>query len=679
MKEAIFHYDYFVFAVSIFISIFACLTTFDLLARGQKASRKRKIPWMLSGAFMMGVGICSMHYTATIAAAKPDSLLTYNPVMITGTLVLVVGMIFVSLYIVFKKRSRHTIFSSAVLLGSAHLITHYNGLNGEISKFFMDLDFRTAGPAVFAAIFISYFSIFLFKKIAKENFSSLQVPAAIFMGIGFSLIHYMDAGTVGKHLHAASPSELLADWRLQTDAGSMLILIMVINFLLVGIMHTLAFREQRKHEAEKVKMTFYDELTGLPNRKKYLQYIQKAVKRAEISDGTLAVLFIDLDRFKIANHTLGHHLGDQLLLQVASRLESAFPNSMLARHGGDEFIIVQEGSDYHQAKKAAELILEQFTDPFMINGKEFFLTSSIGIALYPKDGNSANLVTKQAYKALLSIQNGGTHQYQFYLHKNDKEQARRMQLEIALQSAIRNNELQLHYQPQIYLKTGEVVGAEALLRWKHPELGNISPAEFIPIAESTGMIISIGKWVIQEACRQINTWQRNGIHMKVAVNVSALQFQDEQFFEVVNEALSKSLFPPKYLELELTESVMHKMNQSSLIINKLKNIGIKVSIDDFGTGYSSLSILSALPIDMIKIDRSFVHKMMELPATATLVKTIIEMGNNLHFGLIAEGIESEDQAEFLLQNGCHYGQGYLYSPPISPDEFETFIERQDVV
>ncbi|WP_209121362.1 bifunctional diguanylate cyclase/phosphodiesterase [Alkalihalobacillus sp. BA299] len=436
----------------------------------------------------------------------------------------------------------------------------------------------------------------------------------------------------------------------------------------------------RKEAEEKIHhMAYHDMLTGLPNRYTYNDHMEKALARAKRNNQQLAVMFIDLDRFKFINDTLGHKAGDDLLIQVSKRLVNSVREAdIVVRLGGDEFIILLENITASQSKEIAERIIQAFTASFILQeNEEFFTSPSIGISIYPYDGQDAETLTKHADQAMYLAKKRGKNNYQFYIHEKESIVDRKIKLERGLKKAIDNDEFKLYYQPKIELSTRKIYGVEALLRWEHPELGFVPPYEFIPIAEEIGMIIPIGTWVLQKACTQNKKWQSKGIKVKINVNVSAVQFEDS-FLDQVKETLHKTHLKPEFLGLEITESVMQNIAESSVIIQEIKSIGVKISIDDFGTGYSSLSVLNKLPIDYVKIDQSFINEILTNVNTALLVKTIIEMGKNLNFALIAEGIETEQQAEFLIQNGCHYGQGFFYSSPLPADEVEKLLMKKQV-
>jgi diguanylate cyclase (GGDEF)-like protein len=438
---------------------------------------------------------------------------------------------------------------------------------------------------------------------------------------------------------------------------------------------------QQKYLDEINYMSSHDTLTGLPNRYMFNEYLQASLDHCKKNTLTLAVMFIDLDRFKIVNESMGHEVGDLLLKEVAQRLmQSIRKEDIVARQGGDEFIVLLENINLEQTKQIAQRMVLSFLTPFEIGGGEFFITPSIGISLYPDDGEDVNSLIKNADKAMYLVKKNGKNDYQFSSYESDEAVTRKIKLENSLRKAIQKNEFFLFYQPQVNLHTGEIKGLEALLRWNHPELGIVSPLEFIPIAEETGLIVPIGKWVLQTACNQNKEWQKAGLpSVCVAVNVSPRQLQDARFINIVKGVLQETKLDPHYLELEITESLMQNLKHSLSMLSSLKELGVSLSIDDFGTGFSSLNVLKSLPIDCIKIDQSFVRDISIDSNTAAIVKTIIHMGKNLNFQLIAEGIEEKEQVSFLVENGCQLGQGYAYSRPVSAEEIEKVLKQSSIL
>lgn len=420
-------------------------------------------------------------------------------------------------------------------------------------------------------------------------------------------------------------------------------------------------------------MAYYDTLTGLPNRNKLREYIANEISS---KGSTFSLFLLDLDRFKFVNDTKGHSVGDLILIDVGKRLKKIVgTNGIVFRLSGDEFIVVLKFDDMNKVKAVAESILNEFKTPFLISENEFHLTTSIGISCFPKDGIDQDNLMKNADSAMYLAKELGKNNFQFFTSDLNQEKERKLELENGLRKAIEQNQLTLYYQPQIKLKTNEIYGTEALIRWNHPILGIVPPNEFIPLAEESELIVEIGQWVLRTAIQQTKEWQDDGLkEISIAVNISARQFQDENFIDFVKDTLEEFNLNPKYLELEITESMMQDINNSTIVLNKLKKLGISLAIDDFGTGYSSLSYLKHLPIDIIKIDKSFVDDIKNNNKTdASIVKAIIEMGRSLNFRVIAEGLETEYQANYLIDNFCDLGQGYFYSKPLPSEELKKLL------
>jgi diguanylate cyclase (GGDEF)-like protein/PAS domain S-box-containing protein len=429
----------------------------------------------------------------------------------------------------------------------------------------------------------------------------------------------------------------------------------------------------KKSEERIQTLAYYDSLTDLPNRNKLKEFVKL---ETSIKSNRFTLFLLDLDRFKFVNDSKGHTVGDSILIEVAKRFNKVVGlNGTVFRLSGDEFIIVLKDCDLNKVIYVAESILKVFTIPFQIDGNEFHLTTSIGISLYPEDGSNQEELIKHADAAMYLAKEKGKNNYQFYTSDLEQVKQRRLELENGLRKAIDQNQLTLYYQPQINLKTNTVVGAEALVRWLHPTMGLISPNEFIPLSEECGLISDIGDWVLKTAISQTKAWQEEGLKdISMAINISARQFQNNQFLPYVKNTLEVYDLDPSYIELEITENVLQDIDTSIVILNSLKDFGIKLAIDDFGTGYSSLSYLKHLPIDIIKIDKSFVDEIKPgNNSKASIVKAVIEMGKSLNSILIAEGIETKYQADYLLENHCDLGQGYHFSKPLPPEDFKQLL------
>lgn len=425
------------------------------------------------------------------------------------------------------------------------------------------------------------------------------------------------------------------------------------------------------------KLSYHDYLTDLPNRRFAYKYINQSIEKAQHKHEKVAVLYIDLDRFKNVNDSLGHSTGDQLLKIVASRLTNVVGNDgIVSRLGGDEFaIILTEIEEINEVNFIAETLITAFKDPFIIDNYDLFVTSSIGISVFPHDGHTVKELFMNADVAMYRAKEQGRNKYQFYSSDMNSTLISKLKIESDLRKALDNDEMFLTYQPKINIETNEIIGMEALIRWLHPKLGIIAPNDFVPIAEETGLIISLGEWVLKTACRQNRLWQDQGMpHVKVAVNISARQFQHNDIVETVKRVLKETNLDPKYLELEITEStVMNYAEETIKTLNELKDMGISVSIDDFGTGYSSLSYLKLFPIKSLKIDRSFIKDIEKDHGDLAIAKSVITLGHALNFEVVAEGVENKDHFEILKREKCDVSQGYYYSPPVTAEIFESLL------
>ena len=441
---------------------------------------------------------------------------------------------------------------------------------------------------------------------------------------------------------------------------------------------------QKKTEEKIIQLAYYDQDTGLPNRMRFTEQLEEMIHRAKHKKELLAVLVIDIDRFKIINDSLGHYAGDIVLKELAERIQSRLPaGAYLGRFSGDKFtMLLTENVSIDLTTRTAREMQKLISMPLFYQNQEFSVTASIGISSFPGDGLDEQILLKNADIAMNRSKNQGGNKITYFSTGMNDQAMVRLELESYLRKALQKDEFYLCYQPLMDLKSGEITCTEALIRWQHPHLGLVSPAQFIPLAEETGLIEEIGAWVLTTACVQTKAWQQNGFpNLGISVNVSAYQFQQHAFIGQVIEALETSQLEPRYLSLELTESAMLKdIVYSISVMKSLQELGVKVSIDDFGTGYSSLSYLRNLPIDTLKIDQSFINNLHDDPSDIAIVKAIITMGQGLSVKIVAEGVETYEQLNLLRDLDCHYAQGYYIQKPLDITSFEKgFRTTENVI
>ncbi len=441
--------------------------------------------------------------------------------------------------------------------------------------------------------------------------------------------------------------------------------------------------DRKKAERQLYHLAHHDMLTGLPNRMHFIDHLKQARALAKRLDHPMGVLFLDLDRFKLINDTLGHAVGDKLLQEVADRLSRTVREiDTVARLGGDEFIVALTNlTGPEDAERIARKILEALAEPVVIDGHELFITTSIGISVFPTHGDDPVGLVKKADIAMYHAKSMGRNNCQFFDPEMSRDAERRVVLERGLRLALPRNELRLLYQPKVDIATEHVTALEALLRWEHPDMGLLKPAEFLSLAEESGLILPIGEWVLRQVCAQIAAWQREGIPtVRVAVNLSGYQLQQSNLVEIVSQALEESGLGPGCLELEVTETViMQNPDFADRVLKELRALGVRLAIDDFGTGYSSLSHLKRFGVDTLKIDKSFVRDVASNPTDAAIASAIIAMGKSLNLQVIAEGVEREDQMAFLRTQDCQEVQGYLFSVPLPPEEAAEFMRGRPSV
>jgi diguanylate cyclase (GGDEF)-like protein len=498
-----------------------------------------------------------------------------------------------------------------------------------------------------------------------------QFPLAVIVGLSEQ-----------EQLAAAQRAARVYLWRAAIGSGLLVLLTTVLGRLSVELARARERESEAKvQHARRVEyLAYHDGLTALPNRSLFNKLLGQAIRQAQRNEGQLAVAFIDLDRFKQINDTLGHEAGDALLKEVASRLKACLRDSdTVARLGGDEFVVLL--TQLHEDRSAATVaqkIITAIAKPFMLLGQEFRVTASIGISIYPADGGDEQTLTKNADIAMYQAKEDGKNTFQFYSEKLNANTLERLTLESSLRHALERGEFQLHYQAKRDMGSGQITGMEALLRWQHPDLGMVAPLQFIPVAETTGLIVPIGKWVLHTVCLQNVAWQRQGLpRLSIAVNLTARQFYDEHLVSDIAAALKSTGMEASLLEVEIHESLLIRDIERTLqTLTALRALGVKIAIDDFGTGFSSLSTLQRFPLDTIKIDRSFIRDIALQDDNSMLTTAIIAMGKSLSLTVVAQGVETKEQADLLRKHACDEFQGFYLNKPMSAQQFTELLRAQ---
>lgn len=712
--------------LSILPALGSCWVAFRIISRPSNSWKR-----LITGAFFIGLGIISMHYIG-MEAMQMGADIEYDTFLFALSALIAFVTSLAALYLLFRLRGLSGFhwgkFGSAVLMGFAVAGMHYTGMaaatfipvEGHVHSSGSSINSTLLGYAVglgaMLILSLGYNSVRIDRRLTAQSdeselkFQSVIESAndAIIVAGHTGLITQWNQGAerifghakqemIGENLQMIIPENYRKphedgmlryyQFRMPHVIGKTIELeglrkdgsVFPIEMSLgtweteEGVFFSSIIRditERKQTDAKISSLVYLDPLTGLPNRRLFNDRLASMLSRAAENQQRFSLLYLDIDHFKLVNDTFGHSTGDQLLIEVTERLQKhADERDTISRLGGDEFILLLPQTDTSKAAEFAQRILDCFNTPFQFNGEELFITPSIGISLYPSDGQDAETLIKNADLALYRVKEEGKNNYQFFTKDMNEEVSRRSKIAIGLRKGLDRGEFTINYQPQIDIKTGSIIGVEALVRWVHPHMGPISPGEFIPIAEETGTIIQLGEFVMRNACLQNKAWQDAGLpKFRVAINISSRQFSQTNLSDLVHSALTESGLEPKYLELELTESIIQGSTSAVATMIELKAMGIHLSIDDFGTGYSSLSYLKLFPINTLKIDQYFTRNIHVDVKDAALVDTIIRMAHNLELNVIAEGVETNEQLDFLKERECDQAQGYYFNKPLPAED-----------
>lgn len=675
--------------LSIALAIVVSYTSINLASRISSTEGRAARAWLVGGTLSMGIGIWSVHFIAVLALDLPIDL-TYDLATTIASLAIALLTSGFALALVGRhepSQVRLTLGSLVMGLGVASVA--YLALSAIRVSPRIDYETHWIGAAIAIAIVASYAALRLAVRLRRGHswrVVAKRALAALVVGSTLAAVQYVAIAsiTIAPEAHALPGTSLDDGWfavALSLFAFGMLgltLVTIVYDAYLARHLRDSAHLRQQAH-ANAHYASRHDVLTNLPNRLALAETAEDAIAKARRDGGMFALMVMNVDRLKTINDSLGHEAGDELLRELSQRLRAVLRRSdTLAHLAGDEFAVLACDIDGAQdAERIVHKITESLSDPFITRKLECHASLSIGVSLFPNDGATFETLLRRADVAMRSAKEGALGGYRFYSPEMSSIADNRLALETELRRALELEQLELHYQPKVDISTGRVRSAEALIRWRHPTRGLVPPGVFIPLAEETGLIVPIGEWVLRRACRQLRAWIDAGMPpVRVAVNLSAKQFRQADLTAVVKSALTDSDLQPGYLELELTESaVMHDAEKSAETLQALSTMGVHISIDDFGTGYSSLSYLRRFPLDKLKIDRSFIRDLMMNADDVSIVRAIISLAHSLRLRVVAEGVETAEQLEFLRNLGCDQYQGFHYSPAVPAEEFADLIRR----
>lgn len=659
------NYNYYIVGLSIAIAILASYSALNITSKISDANGKSKFFWLFGGAMVMGSGIWSMHFVGMLAMHMNMNV-RYDVFLTIMSMLVSVVSSFIAFYITMPRNINwFKIAIGGFIMGSGIVAMHYMGMEAMVIHAEISYDPGIWVLSAIIALVASYAALLLFLRFRNHPKSSfLKWGSAVVMGFAVCGMHYTGMKAARFEAHAGMLTQ-------QPQSVDFLLLygVTVAIFAILLISWGAMFFD--RHVLE--KLAYQDTITGLPNRNEMNRFFETNSETEQIT-----ILFLDLDQFKAINDTLGHNVGDLLVQEVGKRLRQFIGNGQqVFRIGGDEFLIILKQSDPVYAQHLADDILQQIKNVYYIDGNELYVTVSIGISIGSVHSSDRTTLLKNADTAMYKAKGLGKNQQCLYDEEMGLQEVRKMELEKDLQRALELKEFFIVYQPKWNVQSDRLVGFEALLRWKHPRLGVISPLEFIPIAEETGLIIPMTRWTLEEACKQCRIWQERGIVQPVSVNLSVRLFHGDNLLELIQNVLDKANLEPRLLELEIAESmVLHDVNDIIRQLGNIRSLGVKVSMDDFGTGYSSIGLLDRIPIDALKLDRQFTNDL-DTPSKRAIVNAIVLMAENLNLDVIAEGVENKEHINFLTGLGCHVMQGYYYGKPMDINEIKVWMYEQD--
>ncbi len=680
-------YNSWLVALSVLVAMMVSYTALRLAARVATNEGRQARIWLLAGAFAMGVGIWSMHFIGMLAFSLPIPLAYDVPTTLGSLAIAILTSGFALAITSGRLLTTPRLAASALIMGTGIASMHYMGMAAVAIAPGISYDPWLVAASILIAVCASFAALWLFYQL-REHVSAYQrlvrIAAAAIMGLAISGMHYTAMAAARFAVGSFCRGGVTLDTRWVAPTIALFAFGLSVITLVTAVYDAHLQSSARKHaqrleqaNAELQHQATHDALTGLPNRVLFLDRLGQAIVHAERDAASFAVLVVDLDRFKVINDTLGHGAGDRLLTAVARRLSGAVRTvDTVARIGGDEFLMLISGVQQRaDAALAAGKIIAELSKPFAVDSTDLHTSASIGISLYPSDGTDSDTLVARADEAMYFAKSVGRNTFQFFNADLSSFSHERLDLENDLRRALALQQLEVHYQPKIDIASGAMNSVEALLRWRHPARGLVPPGDFIGLAEETGLMFSIGEWVLREACRQARLWQLGGLpFLRIAVNVSPVHFRQPGFLKTVRAALLENHLNPQYLEIELTEStVMDNAESAIAVLEELSRMGVIVSIDDFGTGYSSMSYLRRFPIDKLKIDRSFISDLTTSADAESIVKAIISLAHSLRLRVVAEGVEDAGQLERLKALGCDQYQGFYRSAAVLPAVIEQYV------